>query len=252
MKKQVLYLAIILVAAFTPLVLEITFHNWWVFLSLIPAIPVIWWAQGKLLHAATDYVLDGAVAGIRKGIDNYFKSDQFTQAMDGAWKSAFGDLKAPAPKVSEPAGVDSQPAGKPELVATREWVDATLNTKLANVMRVDGEAHRQLLHDVPAYYLYTAETKDGSRIGRLFKGRGMGLALTQPIVVAGKNQPQLPDTDSLSEYQQWHSEAENEYNANCNHTSPEDWGKNPKKVEIPQDRAVVIIAWATANGHILD
>lgn len=148
MKKQVLYLSIILMAAFTPLILEITLHNWWVFLSLIPAIPVIWWAQGKLLHAATDYVLEGVGEGIRKGMDDFFKSEKFVQsvddAMDCAWKEVFGGLKAPAPKVVEPTIADRQSVEKPELVATREWVDEIFSTKMANAMFVDGRTHRHI------------------------------------------------------------------------------------------------------------
>lgn len=135
-------------AAFTPLILEITLHNWWVFLSLIPLIPLIWWAQGKFAKAAADYMMEGVDVGIKKGMDNFFNSGKFTQvmddAMDSAWKSVFGDLKAPAPKVSEPTIADRQSVEKPELVATREWVDEIFSTKMANAMFVDGRTHRHI------------------------------------------------------------------------------------------------------------
>lgn len=121
---------------------------------------------------------------------------------------------------------------RPDVGATRQWVEQKLNASTANCIRVGGESHKDIIDQLadhriqaPAYYLLVGKAKSGRMIGRLFSGRNLGIAISKPC--AWEKQIPSPLTeDEGKEYAEWQSKADWEYTCNCNHTSNEEWAQS--------------------------
>lgn len=140
-------------------------------------------------------------------------------------------------KASETAqnGGDSP---RPDLPATRAWVDDLLNVKLAGVMRTDGETHKHLQDQISNvrndwYYAWFFTTKSGERVGRIMWGsKGCGYQCVGGLFsfVEGPSRGEgvcvgsigTPTQEALEEYYNIDDQAAWDYSCGTSWWSPED------------------------------
>lgn len=148
---------------------------------------------------------------------------------------------------------------RPDVPATRQWVSELLDSNTSNCMRVGGHTHNKLISQIteletrleklepPHYYILTAEgVVPGERLGRIFEGRGVGIARTKAIALVN-GLPRLMTLEEEALYKNWSDQADWEYQCNCNHTMSEQWGVGYKMQVLTQEEADIILNFAEAN-----
>ena len=128
---------------------------------------------------------------------------------------------------------------RPDVTATRQWVDEIVDQKTSNCLRVGGEVHKAIIDDIkeirkdaPAYYLLLGTSKSGRMVGRLLTGRQCGLAISKACAWVGNVPSPLTEEEAL-EYKGWSEAADGHYNWECIHTMSEEWAEGgAKTVEL--------------------
>ena len=141
---------------------------------------------------------------------------------------------------------------RPDMPATRQWVEGVINAKTANCVTPAGETIKRLearIEDsLPHYYLLLGEDSKGNKIGRLFEGKRCGIAMTLPFKYMALV-PSVLTEDELREYSSWSRGADEAWEQGVWNNTEEHSPKGVTREELKLADGMRILLWATANGQ---
>jgi hypothetical protein len=160
---------------------------------------------------------------------------------------------------TKPKPVDLGESPRPDIMATRQWVESMINTKTATCMQVSGAAHIGILQRLSAlealvpkkkhYYILTARTQTNTPMGRLFEGDSFGIALTKPARFFN-GLPSIAMLAELEDYAEWVDQANFHYKWNEEHKVAEEYGREFTRQDITEPEAEKILSVAKEIGII--